>query len=79
MYHEIIMGGVGGQGIMVIGNLLAQAAFMEEFECHLHPDLRRGETRGAGGLHRGHLLRRDWLPHRGFSAILYHHEPAFPR
>ncbi len=29
MYHEIIMGGVGGQGIMVIGNLLAQAAFME--------------------------------------------------
>lgn len=29
MYQEIIMGGVGGQGIMVIGNLLAQAAFME--------------------------------------------------
>jgi 2-oxoglutarate ferredoxin oxidoreductase subunit gamma len=29
VYHEIIMGGVGGQGIMVIGNLLAQAAFME--------------------------------------------------
>ncbi len=29
MYNEIIMGGVGGQGIMVIGNLLAQAAFME--------------------------------------------------
>ena len=29
MYHEIIMGGVGGQGIMVIGTLLAQAAFLE--------------------------------------------------
>ncbi len=29
MHHEIIMGGIGGQGIMVIGNLLAHAAFME--------------------------------------------------
>ena len=29
MYHEIIMTGVGGQGIMVIGTLLAQAAFLE--------------------------------------------------
>jgi len=25
MHQEIIIGGVGGQGIMVIGNLLAQA------------------------------------------------------
>jgi 2-oxoglutarate ferredoxin oxidoreductase subunit gamma len=30
MYHEIIMSGVGGQGIMVIGTLLAQAAFLED-------------------------------------------------
>ncbi len=29
MYHEIIMTGIGGQGIMVIGTLLAQAAFLE--------------------------------------------------
>jgi len=29
MYQEIIMSGIGGQGIMVIGTLLAQAAFLE--------------------------------------------------
>jgi len=29
MYHETIMSGIGGQGIMVIGTLLAQAAFLE--------------------------------------------------
>jgi len=37
MYHEIIMGGVGGQGIMVIGNLLAQAAFMENLNVTYIP------------------------------------------
>ncbi len=37
MYHEIIMGGVGGQGIMVIGNLLAQAAFMENLNVTYLP------------------------------------------
>jgi 2-oxoglutarate ferredoxin oxidoreductase subunit gamma len=29
MYFDTILGGVGGQGIMVIGSLLAQAAFLE--------------------------------------------------
>jgi 2-oxoglutarate ferredoxin oxidoreductase subunit gamma len=29
LVHEIIISGVGGQGIMVIGNLLAHAAFIE--------------------------------------------------
>lgn len=37
MYQEIIMGGVGGQGIMVIGNLLAQAAFMENLNVTYIP------------------------------------------
>ena len=37
MYQEIIMGGVGGQGIMVIGNLLAQAAFMENLNVTYLP------------------------------------------
>jgi 2-oxoglutarate ferredoxin oxidoreductase subunit gamma len=37
MYHEIIMGGVGGQGIMVIGNLLAQAAFKENLNVTYLP------------------------------------------
>ncbi|MBI5966653.1 MAG: 2-oxoacid:acceptor oxidoreductase family protein [Deltaproteobacteria bacterium] len=37
MYHEIIMGGVGGQGIMVIGNLLAHAAFLENLNVSYIP------------------------------------------
>ncbi|MDI6754258.1 MAG: 2-oxoacid:acceptor oxidoreductase family protein [Thermodesulfobacteriota bacterium] len=37
MYHEIIMSGVGGQGIMVIGSLLAQAAFMENLNVTYTP------------------------------------------
>lgn len=37
MYQEIIMAGVGGQGIMVIGNLLAQAAFMENLNVTYLP------------------------------------------
>ena len=37
MYQEIIMGGVGGQGVMVIGNLLAQAAFMENLNVTYLP------------------------------------------
>ena len=37
MHQEIIMGGVGGQGIMVIGNLLAQAAFMENLNVTYIP------------------------------------------
>jgi 2-oxoglutarate ferredoxin oxidoreductase subunit gamma len=37
MYHEIIMGGFGGQGIMVIGNLLAQAAFKENLNVTYLP------------------------------------------
>jgi 2-oxoglutarate ferredoxin oxidoreductase subunit gamma len=37
MYQEIIMGGVGGQGIMVIGNLLSQAAFMEDLNVTYIP------------------------------------------
>jgi len=37
MYQEIVMGGVGGQGIMVIGNLLAQAAFMENLNVTYMP------------------------------------------
>ena len=37
MYHEIIMSGVGGQGIMVIGNLLAHAAFMENLNVTYIP------------------------------------------
>jgi 2-oxoglutarate ferredoxin oxidoreductase subunit gamma len=37
MYQEIIMGGVGGQGVMVIGNLLAQAAFLENLNVTYLP------------------------------------------
>jgi 2-oxoglutarate ferredoxin oxidoreductase subunit gamma len=37
MHQEIIMGGVGGQGIMVIGNLLAHAAFMENLNVTYMP------------------------------------------
>jgi len=37
MYQEIVMGGIGGQGIMVIGNLLAQAAFMENLNVTYMP------------------------------------------
>jgi 2-oxoglutarate ferredoxin oxidoreductase subunit gamma len=37
MYQEIVMGGVGGQGIMVIGNLLAHAAFMEDLNVTYIP------------------------------------------
>jgi 2-oxoglutarate ferredoxin oxidoreductase subunit gamma len=37
MYHETIMGGVGGQGIMVIGTLLAQAAFLENLNVTYMP------------------------------------------
>ena len=37
MHQEIIMGGVGGQGIMVIGNLLAQAAFRENLNVTYLP------------------------------------------
>src|SRR3972149_4355924 len=37
MYHEIIIGGVGGQGVMVIGNLLAQAAFRENLNVTYIP------------------------------------------
>lgn len=37
MYHEIIMAGVGGQGVMVSGNLLAQAAFLENLNVTYLP------------------------------------------
>jgi len=37
MHQEIIMSGVGGQGIMVIGNLLAQAAFLENLNVTYLP------------------------------------------
>jgi len=37
MHQEIIMAGVGGQGIMVIGTLLAQAAFMENLNVTYVP------------------------------------------
>ena len=37
MHQEIIMGGVGGQGIMVIGTLLAHAAFMENLNVTYMP------------------------------------------
>jgi len=37
MHQEVIMGGVGGQGIMVIGNLLAQAAFAENLNVTYLP------------------------------------------
>jgi len=37
MHQEIIMGGLGGQGIMVIGNLLAQAAFLENLNVTYLP------------------------------------------
>lgn len=37
MYQEIIMAGVGGQGVMVIGNLLAQAAFRENLQVTYLP------------------------------------------
>jgi len=37
MYHEIIIAGVGGQGVMVIGNLLAQAAFRENLNVTYIP------------------------------------------
>ncbi|MGB9698039.1 MAG: 2-oxoacid:acceptor oxidoreductase family protein [Thermodesulfobacteriota bacterium] len=37
MYQEIIMAGVGGQGVMVIGNLLAQAAFLENLQVTYLP------------------------------------------
>ncbi|MBI4495706.1 MAG: 2-oxoacid:acceptor oxidoreductase family protein [Deltaproteobacteria bacterium] len=37
MHHEVIMSGVGGQGIMVIGNLLSQAAFLEELKVTYLP------------------------------------------
>lgn len=37
MYQEIIMGGVGGQGIMVIGNLLANTAFRENLNVTYMP------------------------------------------
>lgn len=37
MIHEIIISGVGGQGIMVIGNLLAQAAFLESLNVTYLP------------------------------------------
>ena len=37
MHQEIIMGGVGGQGIMVIGHLLSQAAFMENLNVTYMP------------------------------------------
>jgi 2-oxoglutarate ferredoxin oxidoreductase subunit gamma len=37
MYHEIVIGGVGGQGIMVLGNLLAQAAFKENLNVTYIP------------------------------------------
>ena len=46
MYQEIIMGGVGGQGIMVIGNLLSHAAFMENLNVTYLP-LYGGEKRGG--------------------------------
>jgi 2-oxoglutarate ferredoxin oxidoreductase subunit gamma len=37
MYQEIVMGGVGGQGIMVIGNLLAYTAFRENLNVTYMP------------------------------------------
>lgn len=37
MYHETIMAGIGGQGIMVIGTLLAQAAFLENLNVTYMP------------------------------------------
>jgi 2-oxoglutarate ferredoxin oxidoreductase subunit gamma len=37
MYHETIMSGIGGQGIMVIGTLLAQAAFLEDLNVTYMP------------------------------------------
>jgi 2-oxoglutarate ferredoxin oxidoreductase subunit gamma len=37
MHQEIIMGGIGGQGIMVIGTLLANAAFMEDLNVTYVP------------------------------------------
>ncbi len=37
MHQEIIMGGIGGQGIMVIGTLLANAAFLENLNVTYVP------------------------------------------
>ncbi len=37
MYQEIIVAGVGGQGVMVIGTLLAQAAFLENLQVTYFP------------------------------------------
>lgn len=37
MYQEIIMAGVGGQGVMVIGHLLAKAAFLENLQVTYLP------------------------------------------
>ncbi len=37
MYHEIIIAGIGGQGVMVIGTLLAQAAFRENLNVTYIP------------------------------------------
>lgn len=37
MYHDVLIAGTGGQGILVIGNLLAEAALAEGFEVTFLP------------------------------------------
>ncbi len=37
MYSDVMMAGFGGQGILLIGNLLAEAALLEEYEVTYLP------------------------------------------
>ncbi len=46
--YEVIWHGRGGQGVVVAAQMLAEAAYLQEFKgVTFGPDVRTGTTRGA--------------------------------
>ena len=52
-YQDVIIAGFGGQGVMLIGNLLAQAGMEHGLEVELYSRLRGRNARRHGQLHGG--------------------------
>ncbi|MCK7514101.1 MAG: hypothetical protein MZV70_65545 [Desulfobacterales bacterium] len=53
MIDEVLIAGFGGQGIMLMGKLLAYGAIYEGLEVTFYPSLRPGNARRHRQLHGG--------------------------
>ena len=57
MHESVIMSGFGGQGILLMGQLLCYAGNARGQKSHLDALLRTGDARGNGQLHGDDFLR----------------------